>query len=47
MLGGISYTVGAVVYGIGKRHKYMHGVFHVLVLLGSVFQFAAIYGFII
>ena len=42
LAGGIAYTIGAVLYGIGKRVRYMHSVFHVFVLLGSVLQFLAI-----
>lgn len=42
LLGGIAYTVGAVIYGIGKKHKYMHSVFHVFVVIGSVLQFICI-----
>lgn len=36
LVGGIFYTVGAVLYGIGKNKSYMHCIFHVFVLLGSV-----------
>ncbi len=42
LLGGIAYTVGAALYGIGKRVRYIHTVFHVFVLLGSVLQFLSI-----
>ena len=42
LAGGIAYTVGAVIYGIGKKHKYMHGVFHVFVVMGSILQFLCI-----
>ena len=38
LLGGVTYTVGAVLYGLGKKHRYMHSVFHFFVLGGSVFQ---------
>ena len=41
--GGIAYTVGAVLYGIGVKVKWMHSVFHVFVVLGSVLQFFAFY----
>ena len=37
-LGGIAYTVGAVLYGLGKRKRYMHSVFHLFCLIGSAFQ---------
>ena len=42
LFGGIAYTIGAVLYGIGKRVRYIHSVFHVFVLIGSVLQFLAI-----
>ncbi len=42
LFGGIAYTIGAVLYGIGKKKKYMHSVFHLFVLLGSVLQFFSI-----
>ena len=43
LLGGISYTVGAVLYGLGKKKKWMHSVFHILVVIGSVLQFVSIF----
>ncbi len=43
LAGGIAYTVGAVLYGIGSRKHWMHSVFHIFVLLGSFLQFVAIY----
>lgn len=42
LLGGLSYTVGAILYGLGKKHKYMHSVFHLFILLGSLLQFFTI-----
>ena len=42
LLGGIAYTVGAVLYAIGKKYKYMHSVFHLFILLGSLLQFFCI-----
>ena len=42
ILGGISYTIGAVLYGIGKTKKYFHGVFHIFVVIGSVLHFFSI-----
>ena len=38
LAGGVAYTVGAVLYGIGKKRKYFHSVFHLFVLLGSLLQ---------
>lgn len=42
ILGGVLYTVGAVVYVIGKKHKFAHSVFHLFVLAGSIFHFFSI-----
>ena len=36
LAGGIAYTAGAVVYGFGKKIPYMHSIWHLFVLLGSV-----------
>ena len=47
LFGGISYTVGAVFYGLGKKHKYVHSVFHFFVLLGSFMQFICILFYVI
>ena len=38
LAGGLAYTVGAVLYGIGKKKRYFHSVFHLFVLLGSLLQ---------
>jgi hemolysin III len=40
--GGIAYTVGAVLYGIGSKIRWMHSVFHIFVVLGSLLQFLCI-----
>lgn len=40
--GGVAYTVGAVLYGLGKKHKWMHSIFHLFILLGSLLQFFCI-----
>ena len=40
--GGIAYTVGAILYGIGSKQRWFHSVFHIFVVLGSVLQAAAI-----
>ena len=40
--GGIAYTIGAVLYGIGSKKKWMHSVFHVFVVLGALLQFLSI-----
>ena len=45
-LGGIFYTVGAIIYGVGKKIKYMHSFWHIFVLAGSIFHFFMIFDFI-
>lgn len=41
LLGGISYTVGVIFYML-KKTPYMHMVWHLFVLAGSVFHFLSI-----
>ena len=43
LFGGIAYTVGAVLYGIGGKKRWMHSVFHVFVVLGSMLQFLSVW----
>ena len=45
--GGIAYTLGAVLYGIGSKTRWFHSVFHIFVVLGSVLQFLAIYFYVL
>jgi hemolysin III len=47
LAGGISYTIGAVLFGIGSRVRWMHSVFHIFVVLGSILQFVAIYLYVL
>ncbi len=51
LLGGISYTVGAVFYGVGGHGKhplrYMHSVFHLFVVAGSILQYVGIIFYVI
>lgn len=44
LLGGIAYTLGAVLYGVSKKFniRYMHSVFHLFVLAGSILHFFSI-----
>ncbi len=46
-LGGVIYTIGAVIYGLGKKVKYMHSVWHIFVLLGTILQFFSIYLYVL
>lgn len=45
--GGIAYTVGAILYGIGAKVKYFHSVFHFFCLAGTVLHFFAIYLYVL
>ena len=45
--GGIVYTIGAIFYGVGKKIKYMHSVFHFFVLAGRILHLFAILLYVI
>ena len=47
LAGGIIYTIGAVLYGVGKKKKFIHSVFHIFVVLASILQFIAIFFYVI
>lgn len=47
LLGGISYTIGAVLFGIGAKVRWLHSVFHIFVVLGSFLQFLGIYLYVL
>ncbi len=42
LFGGIAYSIGSVLYGLGKKKKWMHSVFHIFVVLGAFLQFLAV-----
>lgn len=41
--GGILYTAGAALYGLGKKIPYAHSTFHLFVLAGSVLHAVCVY----
>ncbi len=45
--GGIAYTIGAVLYGMGRRLRYMHSVFHIFTVIGSFLQYICIIGYVL
>lgn len=47
LLGGIAFTVGAVLYGVGAKKHWMHSVFHIFVVIGTLLQFVAIYVYVL
>lgn len=46
-IGGILYTVGAVLYLLGKRFPHLHYVWHFFVVGGSILHYFMIYNLII
>lgn len=47
LAGGIAYTVGAVLYGIGAKKRYFHSVFHFFCLIGTALHFFSIYFYVL
>lgn len=52
VIGGIMYTIGAIIYGIKPKKIVIwkfgfHEIFHVFILLGSFFHYLMIYKFVI
>ncbi|MBR2595079.1 MAG: hemolysin III family protein [Solobacterium sp.] len=47
LLGGILYSLGAALYGLGKRTRWMHSVFHLFCLAATFCQFWGIYMYLL
>jgi hemolysin III len=47
LAGGITYTIGAILYGIGSKKPWFHSIFHIFVVLGSFLQFLAIFLYVL
>ena len=47
LAGGIAYTVGAVLFGLGSKLRWMHAVFHLFVILGSMLQLVCVLGWVL
>jgi hemolysin III len=47
LCGGISYTVGAILYGVGKKKKWMHSIFHIACVIGTLLQFLCVVMFVL
>lgn len=47
LAGGICYTIGALFYYLLKKKKYMHSVFHLFVLFGSILHMFCILLYIV
>ncbi|MBE6813428.1 MAG: hypothetical protein E7523_11195 [Ruminococcaceae bacterium] len=44
--GGAAYIIGMVLYAMGKKKRYCHSIFHIMVLLGSAFHSFGIWYYI-
>lgn len=42
LAGGLAYTAGAVLYMLGRRHRYAHSAFHAFTVVGSLLHFLCI-----
>ena len=42
LIGGVMYTLGAILYGVGSKKRYFHSVFHIFCVLGSLAHFICI-----
>ena len=40
--GGIVYTIGAILYCVGVKKKWMHSIFHLCIVFASILQFLCI-----
>ncbi len=47
VLGGVFYTIGAILYGLGKKKKWMHSIFHLFILFGNIMHLICILAFVI
>ena len=47
LAGGVVYTIGAVFYGVGKKHKYIHSVFHLCIFFANLLHFLCILLYVI
>ena len=45
--GGIAYSIGAVFYCFGRKKRYIHSVFHLFIVLGSLLHFFCILLYVI
>lgn len=42
IFGGVAYTIGAILYAMGKKTRYCHSTFHMFVLVGSILHYISI-----
>ena len=42
LAGGIVYSLGAILYILGKKKKYIHSVFHIFILIATMLHFLCV-----
>ena len=47
LAGGVSYTIGALIYMLCKKKRYAHSIFHIFVVIGSILHFFCILFYVI
>ncbi|QUG41542.1 hemolysin III family protein [Psychrobacillus sp. INOP01] len=52
ILGGVSYTIGGIIYGVKPNIPFIkklgfHEIFHIFILLGTLFHFICVYGYVL
>lgn len=47
VLGGVIYTIGALIYWLGDNKKYFHSIWHFFVLGGTIAHFFTIYLYVL
>ncbi|QKY69849.1 hemolysin III family protein [Lentibacillus sp. CBA3610] len=52
ILGGVFYTIGAFIYWLKPKflsfkHMGFHEIFHIFILIGSLFHFICVYGYVL
>ena len=47
LAGGIVYTIGAILYGVGKKRRYFHTIFHVFSVIATVLQYLGVFLYVL
>ncbi len=47
LIGGIIYTIGALLYAVGKKKKWLHSIFHIFVDVASIAMFIGIFKYVL
>jgi len=45
--GGVVYSIGAILYGLGHKVRYMHSLFHFFVIGGSILHYFMIFFYVV